>query len=202
MNTSYSTVAKDEGHCRRSTSLFFIAWMSKLLFRFSSMQSFRFHPALRVVRATFGSRRSANSRLASNSVRQHVLISARRLRKTLAAFLASLDALFARRRNMICLTKRRFVYVSPLKALSNDIRKICRNALRIRALLSETTVATSTCVRKCAPANHCRATEGSDQKPPHILVTTPESLYSTAHVGIRPGMLRTARSLSSMRFTP
>src|SRR3977135_3963219 len=56
--------------------------------------------------------------------------------KTLAAFLASLDALFREGLNGTLKDETRVLYVSPLKALSNDIHKNLEEPLaEIRAAL-------------------------------------------------------------------
>src|SRR6266516_4053548 len=106
------------------------------------MQSFRFHPAIaRWFERTFGSPTEPQIRgwPAIQSGR-HVLISAPTgSGKTLAAFLASLDALFRQDAEHDLPDETQVVYVSPLKALSNDIRKNLQEPLSgIRALLSET----------------------------------------------------------------
>ena len=90
------------------------------------MQSFRFHPAVaRWFDQTFGSPTEPQARgwPAIQSGR-HVLISAPTgSGKTLAAFLASLDVLFREGMKAELPDETQVVYVSPLKALSNDIRK-------------------------------------------------------------------------------
>src|SRR6202035_1494630 len=56
--------------------------------------------------------------------------------KTLAAFLASLDSLFREGLNAMLADETRVLYVSPLKALSNDIHKNLEEPLaEIRAAL-------------------------------------------------------------------
>jgi ATP-dependent Lhr-like helicase len=105
------------------------------------MQSFRFHPAVaQWFEQTFGSPTEPQLRgwPAIQSGR-HVLISAPTgSGKTLAAFLASLDALFREGAQTDLPDETRVVYVSPLKALSNDIRKNLQEPLSgIRALLGE-----------------------------------------------------------------
>src|SRR5207248_1793835 len=56
--------------------------------------------------------------------------------KTLAAFLASLDSLFRQGSQADLQEQTQVVYVSPLKALSNDVRKNLQEPLAgIRALL-------------------------------------------------------------------
>src|SRR5919108_4910484 len=90
------------------------------------MQSFQFHPAVgRWFAQMFGSPTGPQMRgwPAIQSGR-HVLISAPTgSGKTLAAFLASLDALFREGTSVELPDATQIVYVSPLKALSNDVRK-------------------------------------------------------------------------------
>jgi ATP-dependent Lhr-like helicase len=105
------------------------------------MQSFQFHPAVRQwFEQTFGSPTEPQLRgwPAIQSGR-HVLISAPTgSGKTLAAFLASLDALFREGAQADLPDETQIVYVSPLKALSNDIRKNLQEPLvGIRALLHQ-----------------------------------------------------------------
>src|SRR5213079_3202269 len=71
---------------------------------------------------------------------RHVVISAPTgSGKTLAAFLASLDVLFREGVEAHLPDETQVVYVSPLKALSNDIRKNLQEPLAgIRALFGET----------------------------------------------------------------
>src|ERR1041385_5727969 len=106
------------------------------------MLSFQFHPAVaQWFEQTFCSATEPQSRgwPAIQSGR-HVLISAPTgSGKTLAAFLASLDVLFREGANADLPDETQIVYVSPLKALSNDIRKNLQEPLAgIRALLRET----------------------------------------------------------------
>src|SRR4249919_4160325 len=106
------------------------------------MQSCQFHPAVgRWFEQTFGSPTEPQMRgwPAIQSGR-HALISAPTgTGKTLAAFLASLDALFRQGAEDHLPDKTQVVYVSPLKALSNDIRKNLQEPLSgIRAAFLET----------------------------------------------------------------
>jgi ATP-dependent Lhr-like helicase len=90
------------------------------------MQSFGFHPSVaRWFEQTFGSPTEPQSRgWPEIQSGRHVLISAPTgSGKTLAAFLASLDALFQQGMAAPLPDETHVVYVSPLKALSNDIRK-------------------------------------------------------------------------------
>src|SRR5437762_4639540 len=164
------------------------------------MQSFRFHPAVaRWFEQTFGSPTEPQIRgWPAIQSAQHVLISAPTgSGKTLAAFLASLDALFRQGAEHDLPDETQVVYVSPLKALSNDIRKNLQEPLRgIRALLSETN-GCDIDVRAEVRTGDTTAAQRKAliKRPPHILVTTPESLYLllTSESGRR--MLRTARTL-------
>src|SRR5437667_5582192 len=129
---------------------------------------------------------------------RHVLISAPTgSGKTLAAFLASLDVLFREGVASELPDETQILYVSPLKALSNDIRKNLQEPLAgIRALLNETN-GREIDVRAEVRTGDTTAAQRQSliKKPPHILVTTPESLYLllTSDSGRR--MLGTARTL-------
>ena len=164
------------------------------------MQSFRFHPAVaRWFEQTFGSPTEPQVRgwPAIQSGR-HVLISAPTgSGKTLAAFLASLDALFREGARTDLPDKTQVVYVSPLKALSNDIRKNLQEPLAgIRALLRETE-GHDIDVRAEVRTGDTTAAQRQAliKKPPHILVTTPESLYLLLTSESGRDMLRTVRTL-------
>jgi len=164
------------------------------------MQSFQFHPAVeRWFQQTFGSPTEPQVRgwPAIQSGR-HVLISAPTgSGKTLAAFLASLDALFRQGAEGDLPDETQVVYVSPLKALSNDIRKNLQEPLAgIRSLLGQTN-GRELDVRAEVRTGDTTAAQRQAliKKPPHILVTTPESLYLllTSDSGRR--MLSTVRTL-------
>jgi len=100
--------------------------------------------------------------------------------KTLTAFLAALDGLVRQGLQPEGLPDETVVvYVSPLKALSNDIRLNLEAPLAgIRAELAALKlpdVEIRTAVRTGDTPQHER--QKALRKPPHILVTTPESLY-------------------------
>jgi ATP-dependent Lhr-like helicase len=100
--------------------------------------------------------------------------------KTLTAFLAALDDLYRRGLEPGGLPDETVVvYVSPLKALSNDIRLNLDAPLAgIRAELAALDmpdVDVRTAVRTGDTPQRDR--QQSLRRPPHILVTTPESLY-------------------------
>jgi len=164
------------------------------------MHSFRFHPAVtRWFEQTFGSPTEPQLRgwPAIQSGR-HVLISAPTgSGKTLAAFLASLDVLFREGARTDLPDEVRVVYVSPLKALSNDIRKNLQEPLAgIRALLRESE-GHDIEVRAEVRTGDTTAAQRQAliKKPPHILVTTPESLYLLLTSESGRDMLRTVRTL-------
>jgi ATP-dependent Lhr-like helicase len=117
--------------------------------------------------------------------------------KTLAAFLASLDSLFRLGLKGKLSDKIHVVYVSPLKALSNDIHKNLEEPLaEIRAAL-KTAKGRDIEVRSAVRTGDTpqAARQALVKKPPHILVTTPESFYLllTSESGRR--MLGTVRTL-------
>jgi ATP-dependent Lhr-like helicase len=111
---------------------------------------------------------------------QHVLIAAPTgSGKTLAAFLAAIDGLVRQGVRHHLRDETQIVYISPLKALSNDIQKNLEEPLQgIRAelvALGYPEVEIRTLVRTGDTPQADR--ERMRRKPPHILVTTPESLY-------------------------
>jgi ATP-dependent Lhr-like helicase len=141
-----------------------------------------FHPAVSAwFGRTFGAptdpQRFAWPALASG---RHALIAAPTgSGKTLAAFLAAIDALVRRGVAGELEDATYVVYVSPLKALSNDIQRNLEQPLA--GIAGEMT-------RLGLPGVEIRAqvrtgdTTQTDRaamrkRPPHILVTTPESLY-------------------------
>ena len=99
--------------------------------------------------------------------------------KTLAAFLACLDRLIRKALSGRLGDHTAVVYVSPLKALSNDIRK------NLEVPLSEITALAAARGLPMPPVRAAVRTgdtlmperRAMLERPPHILVTTPESLY-------------------------
>jgi len=99
--------------------------------------------------------------------------------KTLAAFLAAIDDLVRRGIEAPLADETTVVYVSPLKALSNDVRINLEAPLAgIRDKLMEMglpDVEIRTSVRTGDTPQAER--DAMRRRPPHIVVTTPESLY-------------------------
>jgi ATP-dependent Lhr-like helicase len=99
--------------------------------------------------------------------------------KTLAAFLIAIDALLRQAIDGRLQARTQVVYVSPLKALSNDIQKNLEAPLReIQQLALERgylcpPIRTAVRTGDTLPAER----RSMLLHPPHILVTTPESLY-------------------------
>ena len=115
--------------------------------------------------------------------------------KTLAAFLAAIDSLVREGEVFGLPDETRVLYVSPLKALSNDIHKnldeplvgiaerlgpLSPLVIRAAVRTGDTPTAERNRMRKC---------------PPHILVTTPESLYILLTSESGRDMLSTVRTV-------
>src|SRR5947207_8498476 len=117
--------------------------------------------------------------------------------KTLSAFLLCLDGLVRVARAGSLADETAVVYVSPLKALSNDIRKNLDTPLaEIAALAAEKGILLApirTAVRTGDTPMWERQQMG--KRPPHILVTTPESLYILLTAEGSRRMLRTTRTV-------
>ncbi|MDD2770577.1 MAG: DEAD/DEAH box helicase, partial [Methylococcus sp.] len=99
--------------------------------------------------------------------------------KTLAAFLAAIDELVREGEVFGLPDETRILYISPLKALSNDIHKNLQLPLEgIQRMLFEAGQ-TALAIRSQVRTGDTPATERDAMKrqPPHILVTTPESVY-------------------------
>ncbi|HEX3582807.1 MAG TPA: DEAD/DEAH box helicase, partial [Thermoanaerobaculia bacterium] len=117
--------------------------------------------------------------------------------KTLAAFLTALDELFQEGLSGPLPDEVRVVYVSPLKALSADIHKnLAEPRAAIRRLAAEAGVDAphiTAAVRTGDTTSSERA--AMIKTPPHILVTTPESLYLLLTAERSREMLRTVRTV-------
>jgi ATP-dependent Lhr-like helicase len=117
--------------------------------------------------------------------------------KTLTAFLAAIDALVRESSAAPLPDETQVLYVSPLKALSNDIRVnlqgplegigrqlaamgLPEHGIRSAVRTGDTTTAERNAMRK---------------RPPHILVTTPESLYVLLGSDSGRAMLSTVRTV-------
>lgn len=99
--------------------------------------------------------------------------------KTLAAFLACIDALVRQSLAGELASETEVLYVSPLKALGNDIQKNLAQPLAEIAALAKTRGLDMAEIRVAVRTGDTPVRErvAMLKKPPHILVTTPESLY-------------------------
>ncbi|HEX6178144.1 MAG TPA: DEAD/DEAH box helicase, partial [Thermoanaerobaculia bacterium] len=117
--------------------------------------------------------------------------------KTLAAFLSALDDLLQEGLAAPLPDEVRVIYVSPLKALSADIHKnLAEPRLGIKGIAEEMGLDAP----KITAAVRTGDTTSSERaailrKPPHILVTTPESLYLLVTAERSRAMLKTVRTV-------
>ena len=117
--------------------------------------------------------------------------------KTLAAFLAAIDALARQGIEGRLKDETQVVYVSPLKALSNDIRRNLEIPLAgIREILREQGLPDAE-IRTWVRTGDTPAGERNQmrRRPPHIVVTTPESLYVLLGSISGRDMLKTTRTV-------
>jgi ATP-dependent helicase Lhr and Lhr-like helicase len=130
--------------------------------------------------------------------RRHTLIAAPTgSGKTLSAFLAAIDDLVRQGIDGKLEDVTQVVYVSPLKALSNDIQRNLQQPLagiqaELRAMdFPEFEIRTLVRTGDTSPTERAKMT----RRPPHIIVTTPESLYLLLTSDGGRAMLRTTKTL-------
>ncbi|MDD4914527.1 MAG: DEAD/DEAH box helicase [Methylococcales bacterium] len=117
--------------------------------------------------------------------------------KTLAAFLAAIDELVRLGQTTPLPNETRVLYISPLKALSNDINKNLEqplNGIRFNLLeagLPDVTIRAQTRTGDTPVAERA----AMKRNPPHILVTTPESLYILLTADSGRAMLASVRTV-------
>src|SRR5204862_1524813 len=117
--------------------------------------------------------------------------------KTFAAFLAAIDSLLRQGLDGTLRDETQVVYVSPLKALSNDIKRNLeaplagiREELRAQEL-PDVEIRTWVRTGDTPPGER----ERMRRRPPHIVVTTPESLYILLGSESGRAMLATTRTV-------
>ncbi|HEV8397541.1 MAG TPA: DEAD/DEAH box helicase [Vicinamibacterales bacterium] len=164
------------------------------------MGSFSFHPFVHQwFHSTLGAPTPAQERgWAAIANGQHTLIAAPTgSGKTLAAFLFAIDELVRESLDRPLPDEVRVLYVSPLKALSSDIHKNLeepRNGIAaIAAAQGAEALRITAAVRTGDTTASARA--AMVKTPPHILVTTPESLYLLLTSARSRQMLATVRTV-------
>ena len=117
--------------------------------------------------------------------------------KTLAAFLISIDQLLRESLSGTLPEETRVLYVSPLKALSADIhRNLAEPRREIRRIAEEMGLGSPRITAAVRSGDTPAAERAAMLKsPPHILVTTPESLYLLLTSQRSREMLRTVRTV-------
>src|SRR5947209_6862215 len=117
--------------------------------------------------------------------------------KTLAAFLAAIDTLVRQALQGELRDETQVVYVSPLKALSNDIKRNLEAPLagiqqELRAQgLPDAPIRVWVRTGDTPPGER----QSMHRRPPHIVVTTPESLYVLLGSDSGRAMLATTRAV-------
>ncbi|HKB53360.1 MAG TPA: DEAD/DEAH box helicase, partial [Ramlibacter sp.] len=164
------------------------------------MSQLPFHPAVATwLEGRFGRPTEVQAQAwAVISQRRHALIAAPTgSGKTLAAFLSAIDGLVREGLASGLADEVHVLYVSPLKALSNDIRKNLEEPLAgIRAGLIAMGLP-ELAIRDAVRTGDTPAAERERmrRRPPHILVTTPESLYILLSSESGRAMLNSVRSV-------
>jgi ATP-dependent helicase Lhr and Lhr-like helicase len=159
-----------------------------------------FHPAVSTwLEGRFGRPTEVQGQAwAVTSQRCHALIAAPTgSGKTLAAFLSAIDELVREGLADGLADEVHVLYVSPLKALSNDIRKNLQEPLAgIRAGLVAMGLP-DVGIRDAVRTGDTPAAERERMRrtPPHILVTTPESLYILLSSDSGRAMLKSVKSV-------
>ena len=117
--------------------------------------------------------------------------------KTLAAFLAGIDELLDEDAAGGLPDETRILYVSPLKALSSDIERNLREPLAELRRLAEERGVPPHRIRTALRTGDTSAAERQRivKRPPHILITTPESLYLLLTAEKSREMLKTVRTV-------
>lgn len=132
---------------------------------------------------------------------EHVLVSAPTgTGKTLSAFLVFIDRLKRQARDGLLKRELQVIYISPLKSLAGDIRENLRRPLtgitneeRMAGIPVSVFDNIEVAVRTGDTPSAER--QRMAKRPPHILITTPESLYIMLTSASGQKMLKTARAI-------
>jgi ATP-dependent helicase Lhr and Lhr-like helicase len=174
--------------------------MKGIVSRSTPMGTSSFHPVIqRWFAETLGEPTTAQRRgwAAIGQGRNTLIAAPTGSGKTLAAFLTAIDDLFKEGLQGPLPDEVRVLYVSPLKALSTDIHK---NLAEPRHGIREIAKDAGLDAPRITAAVRTGDTTQSDRAamlktPPHILVTTPESLYLLLTAERSRAMLRTVRTV-------
>ncbi len=117
--------------------------------------------------------------------------------KTLAAFLWAINGLVEAASDGRLAGETAIIYISPLKALGNDVQKNLNEPLAGIRALATSDGATLPDIRVAVRSGDTPARERSMmiRRPPHILITTPESLYILLTAERSREFLRTVRTV-------
>lgn len=117
--------------------------------------------------------------------------------KTLTAFLAGIDRLVRRGISGELHAGVQMIYVSPLKALGADIERNLQRPLRELAALAQASGEYLPTIRTAVRSGDSSAGERAKiiRRPPHILITTPESLYLMLTAKAGRQVLRSAETV-------
>lgn len=117
--------------------------------------------------------------------------------KTLAAFLVAIDELVKNQISGNLLQQTEVLYVSPLKALGNDIERNLRGPLEGITHELKKAGYENVNIKVSVRSGDTTASERTSmvRVPPHILVTTPESLYLLLTSDSGRNMLKTVKTL-------
>jgi ATP-dependent Lhr-like helicase len=117
--------------------------------------------------------------------------------KTLAAFLVAIDRLLSRAEQGTLEDAIGVVYISPLKALSNDIQRNLEQPLEEIAGIVEELGGMRPLIRTMVRTGDTTPSDRQSivKNPPHILITTPESLYLMLTAERARNTLKTVRTV-------
>jgi len=117
--------------------------------------------------------------------------------KTLAAFLVAIDALMRKAEAGPLADETEVVYVSPLKALSADIERNLEEPLKEIAAIAQELGYADPRIRTMLRTGDTTQRDRQQivKQPPHILITTPESLYLMLTAQRSREILRTVRTV-------
>ncbi len=118
--------------------------------------------------------------------------------KTLAAFLVSIDRLIRRAQEEGPLSEQvEVIYISPLKALSNDIQRNLEQPLEEISECAMELGYPSPAIRTALRTGDTTPSQRQEivKRPPHILISTPESLYLMITAERSREILRTVKTV-------